>query len=67
MIRKDSPKLKAEVDAFVATHRLGTAFGNSVIKTIPGTTRFVKPATSDAGMKKFAENGRVLPQVLGQI
>jgi len=31
-IRKDSPQLKAEVDAFAKTHRIGTAFGNIVLK-----------------------------------
>jgi len=55
MIRKASPKLKAEIDAFAATHGARSAFGNSVLKKYTGSTRFVKPATSAEEMKKFAQ------------
>jgi len=53
MIRKGSPQLKAEIDAFAARFGQGTAFGNSVIRKYTGSTRFVKPATSAEEMKKF--------------
>jgi membrane-bound lytic murein transglycosylase MltF len=55
MIRKGSPKLKAEIDAFAAKHGEGSAFGQSVLKKYTGSTRFVKPATSTEEMKKFAQ------------
>lgn len=53
MIRKGSPQLKAELDAFAAKFGQGTAFGNSVVRKYTGSTRFVKPATSPEEMKKF--------------
>jgi membrane-bound lytic murein transglycosylase MltF len=53
MFRPGSPKLKAEVDAFVKTHRQGTTFGNTLIKRYAGSGRFVKNATAAAELKKF--------------
>jgi membrane-bound lytic murein transglycosylase MltF len=53
MFRPGSPKLKAEVDAFVKTHRQGTTFGNTLIKRYAGSGRFVKNATAEAELKKF--------------
>jgi membrane-bound lytic murein transglycosylase MltF len=55
MMRKNSPKLKAELDAFAKSHGQGTAFGNTIIKRYAGTPKFVLPATSEAEMKKFAQ------------
>ncbi|HKY03037.1 MAG TPA: transporter substrate-binding domain-containing protein [Burkholderiales bacterium] len=55
MIRKNSPKLKFEVDAFAKMHGQGTAYGNTVIRKYIGSLKFVKPATSEAEMRKFAQ------------
>lgn len=55
MMRKDSPLLKAELDAFAKKHSQGTAFGNTVIKKYIGSAKFVQPATSEAEMRKFAQ------------
>jgi membrane-bound lytic murein transglycosylase MltF len=52
-IRKNSPLLKAELDAFIAKHGLGTAFGNIVAKRYLASTKFVKSAASEAERKKF--------------
>jgi membrane-bound lytic murein transglycosylase MltF len=52
-IRKGSPLLKAELNAFIAKHGLGTAFGNIVAKRYLASTKFVKNATSEADRKKF--------------
>jgi len=52
-IRKDSPKLKHELDEFVKTHGKGTAFGNEVFQRYLKSTRYVKNATTDAEMQKF--------------
>ena len=52
-IRKGSPLLKAELDAFIAKQGLGTAFGNVVAKRYLASTQFVKSATSEADRKKF--------------
>ena len=53
MIRKDSPRLKAEVSAFAKKYGQGSAFGNNLVKKYTGSTRFVRNATSAAEMKKF--------------
>jgi membrane-bound lytic murein transglycosylase MltF len=55
MIRKNSPKLKVEIDEFAKKHGVGTAFGNTLVRKYTGSTRFVKPATSEREMKKFAQ------------
>jgi membrane-bound lytic murein transglycosylase MltF len=53
MIRKESPKLKAQISAFAAKYGHGTSFSASLVKKYAGSTRFVKAATSSAEMKKF--------------
>jgi membrane-bound lytic murein transglycosylase MltF len=52
-IRKNSPQLKAELDAFVRTHGRGTTFGNIVVQKYLKSTKYVKNATSEAEMAKF--------------
>ena len=34
-LRKETPQLKAFVDDFVETRRLGTSFGNTLVRTVP--------------------------------
>jgi membrane-bound lytic murein transglycosylase MltF len=52
-IRKGSPLLAAELNAFLKTHGLGTAFGNMIQKRYLASTKFVKTATSEAERNKF--------------
>jgi membrane-bound lytic murein transglycosylase MltF len=52
-IRKNSPQLKAELDAFVKTHGRGTTFGNIVAQKYLKSTKYVKGATNDADLKRF--------------
>jgi membrane-bound lytic murein transglycosylase MltF len=52
-IRKGSPLLAAELNAFIAKHRLGTVFGNMMEKRYLASTKFVKSATSEAERRKF--------------
>jgi membrane-bound lytic murein transglycosylase MltF len=54
-MRKNSPLLKTELDAFVKTHRQGTAMGNVVLAKYLKSTKFVKSATSQAEIKKFQD------------
>jgi membrane-bound lytic murein transglycosylase MltF len=54
-MRKDSPLLRQEIDAFTAEHKLGTAFGNTLKKKYFGSTKYVKRAITDEEMKKFEE------------
>jgi membrane-bound lytic murein transglycosylase MltF len=52
-IRKHSPKLKAELDAFTRTHREGTLFGNITLQKYLQQTRWAKNAISEAELQKF--------------
>jgi membrane-bound lytic murein transglycosylase MltF len=53
-IRKNSPQLKAALDAFLAKNGLGSAFGNMMEKRYLVSTKFVKNATSEAERKKMS-------------
>jgi membrane-bound lytic murein transglycosylase MltF len=52
-IRPNSPLLKKDMDAFVKTHKLGTAFGNTLRRRYAGSQRFVKNAAAESEVKKF--------------
>jgi membrane-bound lytic murein transglycosylase MltF len=54
-VRKNSPKLLAELNAFGAKNGLGTAFGNIVNKRYLVNTSYAKQATSEAERRKFLE------------
>lgn len=54
-LRKNSPLLKAELDAFVREHKLGTTFGNDVKRRFFGSDRVVKNAYSEADAKRFRD------------
>ncbi|BFU96286.1 MAG: Lytic transglycosylase [Nitrospira sp.] len=55
MIRKDSPKLKAEIGEFAKKYGRKSEFGNALVKKYgsDGNPRIVKQATSSAEIKKF--------------
>ncbi|MDN5940851.1 MAG: transporter substrate-binding domain-containing protein [Nitrospira sp.] len=53
MIRKDSPKLKAEIAAFAKNYGQKSDFGKALIKKYAASTRFVKPASSASEIKKY--------------
>ncbi|MDX1594865.1 MAG: transporter substrate-binding domain-containing protein [Gammaproteobacteria bacterium] len=53
MMRKGSPKLKAQVDAFARRHRQGTLFGNTVLKRYTESTRYVRDAVSADARLRF--------------
>lgn len=53
-IRKNSPLLKAEIDAFVATHKVGTTFGNILRKRYYTSDKMARRALSDDAQKRFA-------------
>jgi membrane-bound lytic murein transglycosylase MltF len=52
-IRKGSPKLKAELDAFVGRHAQGPLAGNVLINKYLRTTKWVKNARSDEDRRRF--------------
>ena len=53
MIRKDSPQLKAALDAFVSRHREGTMFGNSIVKSYVKDPKFAKNAVGVDERRRF--------------
>lgn len=52
-VRKDSPLLKAEIAAFMKDHKVGTAFGNTVVKRYLKSTKALKNAYSAEALAKF--------------
>lgn len=52
-IRKDSPKLKADLDAFVKTHKVGTTFGNILKNTYYKGDKMLKRAYDPADVERF--------------
>lgn len=54
-MRKNSPQLKAEVDAFVASHKLGTTFGNILKKRYYTSDKMARRALSTEAQKRFEE------------
>jgi membrane-bound lytic murein transglycosylase MltF len=53
MIRKNSPELSAVLEEFMAGHRHGTRFGNTVERKYVGSDRFVRRATSEQEIAKL--------------
>jgi membrane-bound lytic murein transglycosylase MltF len=54
-MRKNSPQLMKVVNEFVATHKVGTAFGNSVIQRYVSSDRMLKTAVAPADLKNFQQ------------
>lgn len=52
-IRKDSPRLKDEINAFVKTHKKGTLHFNIFFKRYLQNSKYIKNALSDKDMKRF--------------
>src|SRR5271165_2925896 len=56
VMRKNNPQLKQLVDEFVASHAVGTSFGNTLLRRYLQNTKWVKNSTSAEEMKKFQTN-----------
>jgi membrane-bound lytic murein transglycosylase MltF len=52
-MRKNNPQLKQLVDEFIASHAVGTSFGNTLLRRYLQNTKWVKDSTSAEEMKKF--------------
>ncbi len=52
-VRKNSPKLLQEANAWIKTHGAGSWFGNQVERKYLESTRYASDATSEAERKKF--------------
>jgi membrane-bound lytic murein transglycosylase MltF len=55
MIRKESPKLKAALDRYLARHGAGQVFGNQIFRRYLKDVTYVKDAAAEAEMKKFEQ------------
>jgi membrane-bound lytic murein transglycosylase MltF len=53
--RKDSPQLAAAVNEFVKDHKVGTSFGNTLLRRYFQNTKWIVNSTSEEEMKKFRE------------
>jgi membrane-bound lytic murein transglycosylase MltF len=53
VMRKNNPQLKLLVDEFVASHGVGTSFGNTILRRYLKNTKWVKNSTSGKEMEKF--------------
>ena len=66
MVRKDSPRLKAEVSAFAQKYGQDSAFGRNLVKKYTGGTRFVRAATSKEEMRKFEQTVEIFRKYGGK-
>ena len=55
MFRRNSPQLKAAVDAFAKTHAAGTLFGNEMIQRYLRSARILQNAVSEDEIRKYRE------------
>jgi membrane-bound lytic murein transglycosylase MltF len=55
MVRKGSPQLLAELNAFLARYPEGSLTRNVLLQKYLKSVKYAKPATSDAEMKRFRE------------
>ena len=62
-MRKDSPKLKATLDAFVAKNQVGTAMGNMILRRYLQTTKWARNATSAVGHEALRRTVEVLQEI----
>jgi membrane-bound lytic murein transglycosylase MltF len=65
-MRKDNPQLKQLVDEFMGTHKLGTSFGNTLLRRYLQNTKWIKNSTSSAEMKKVQQNVAFFKKYAGQ-
>jgi membrane-bound lytic murein transglycosylase MltF len=65
-IRKDSPQLKATLDAFVDKNKVGTAIGNMILRRYLQNTKWARSATSASEMKRFDELSKYFKKYAAQ-
>src|SRR5271166_2599628 len=66
VMRKDNPQLKQLVDEFIASHAVGTSFGNTLLRRYLQNTKWVKNSTSAVKMKKFQTNLELFQKYAGE-
>lgn len=53
MIQNNTPQLKAMVDQFIQGHKVGTAYGNTIVRKYLGDVKWAKSATVGEDMGRF--------------
>src|SRR5271169_4559378 len=66
VMRKNNPQLKQLVDEFVASHAVGSSFGNTLVRRYLQSTKWVKNSTSGEEMKKFQTNLGLFQKYAGE-
>ncbi len=56
VMRKNNPQLKQLVDEFVASHAVGTSFGNTLVRRYLQNTKWVKNSTSSEECSRYCRN-----------
>jgi len=65
-MRKTNPQLKQLVDEFIASHSVGSSFGNALLRRYLQNTKWVKNSTSGEEMKKFQANLELFQKYAGE-
>jgi membrane-bound lytic murein transglycosylase MltF len=65
-MRKNNPKLKQLVDEFVETHKVGTSFGNTLLRRYLQNTKWVRNSASPSELKKAQRNLATIKKYAGQ-
>lgn len=65
-VRKNSPKLLADINDFFKTRRQGTAFGQQLLAKYTGSTYMLKQAVSESGMKRFQDTAETFRKFSSQ-
>src|SRR5271166_5630583 len=66
VMRKNNPQLKQLADEFIASHAVGTSFGNTLLRRYLQNTKWVKNSTSAEEMKKFQTNLGLFQKYAGE-
>jgi membrane-bound lytic murein transglycosylase MltF len=65
-IRRNNPQLKQLVDEFMETHKIGSSFGNTLLRRYLQNTKWIKNSTSSAEMMKFQQNAAIFKKYAGE-
>src|SRR5215204_4634667 len=64
--RKGSPQLAAAVNEFVKEHKVGTSFGNTLVRRYFQNNKWVVNATSEEEVRKFRESSVFFKKYAGE-
>ena len=61
-VQRNTPQLKAVVNDFIRSHRLGTLYGNTILRRYLQETKWVEEATSRRDLKRYNEMVKLFQQ-----